>query len=136
IAIGLNPTDIYRRISVTPLTQIGNYSVGQLLLILLMVVAALFLIIQSVAFVMGLNLARSITGAVHELADGTDHVRRGDFSHRISVESHDQLGDLADSFNSMTSSVEGLLVEKAERERLEQELRIARQIQMSLLPQG
>src|SRR5258705_3909936 len=101
-----------------------------------MVVAALFLIIQTVAFMTGLSLARSITGAVHELATGTDHVRRGDFSHRISVSSADQLGDLADSFNSMTASIEDLLHEKAEKERLEQELRIARQIQMSLLPQG
>jgi serine phosphatase RsbU (regulator of sigma subunit) len=135
IAIGLNVPDIYRRISATPLTQIGNYSVGQLLLILLAVVGGLFLAIQSVAFVMGFKLARSITGAVHELASGTEHVRRGDFTHRISVDSHDQLGDLADSFNSMTASVEDLLHEKAEKERLEQELRIARQIQMSLLPQ-
>jgi len=136
IAIGLNVTEIYERISATPLTQIGNYSVGQLLLILLAVVGGLFLAIQSVAFVMGLKLARSITGAVHELATGTEHVRRGDFTHRISVNSQDQLGDLADSFNSMTASVEDLLQEKAEKERLEQELRIARQIQMSLLPQG
>ncbi len=136
IAIGLNVTDIYGRISATPLTQIGNYSFGQLLLILLMVVATLFVIIQTVAYVMGLKLARSITGAVHELATGTEHVRRGDFSHRISVNSHDQLGDLADSFNSMTASVEEALQQKAEKERLEQELRIARQIQMSLLPQG
>jgi serine phosphatase RsbU (regulator of sigma subunit) len=136
IAIGLDVPDIYGRISATPLTQIGNYSVGQLLIIMLMVVAALFLIIQAVAFSMGLSLARSITGAVHELATGTDHVRRGDFSHRITVSSADQLGDLADSFNSMTASVEDLLHEKAEKERLEQELRIARQIQMSLLPQG
>ncbi|HKP66450.1 MAG TPA: SpoIIE family protein phosphatase [Casimicrobiaceae bacterium] len=136
IAIGLNVTEIYDRISATPLTQIGNYSVGQLLLILLAVVGGLFLAIQSVAFVMGLKLARSITGAVHELATGTEHVRRGDFTHRISVNSHDQLGDLADSFNSMIASVEDLLQQKAEKERLEQELRIARQIQMSLLPQG
>ncbi len=128
IAIGLDLPDIYGRISATPLTQIGNYSVGQLLIILLMAVAALFLIIQTVAFGMGLSLARSITGAVHELATGTDHVRRGDFAHRISVSSADQLGDLADSLNSMTASVEDLLHEKAEKERLEQELRIARQI--------
>jgi serine phosphatase RsbU (regulator of sigma subunit) len=136
IAIGLNMADVYQRISATPLTQIGNYSFGQLLLIMLTVVGVLFVVIQSVAYVMGLKLARSITGAVHELASGTEHVRRGDFSHRISVNSHDQLGDLADSFNSMTASVEGLLQAKAEKERLEQELRIARQIQMSLLPQG
>ena len=136
ISIGLDMTDVYERISATPLTQIGNYSFGQLLLILLTVVGVMFVVIQSVAYVMGLKLARSITGAVHELASGTEHVRRGDFSHRISVNSHDQLGDLADSFNSMTASVEGLLHAKAEKERLEQELRIARQIQMSLLPQG
>ena len=136
IVIGLNVTDIYRRISATPLTQIGNYSVGQLLLIMLAVVGVLFVVIQTVAYVMGLKLARSITGAVHELATGTEHMRRGDFSHRIAVNSPDELGDLADSFNTMTASVEGLLHEKAEKERLEQELRIARQIQMSLLPQG
>ncbi len=136
MAIGLSITDIYSRISATPLTQIGNYSLGQLLLILMMVVGAMFLIIQTVAFGMGLSLARSITGAVHELATGTEHVRRGDFAYRIAVRSHDQLGDLADSFNSMTASIEDLLHEKAEKERLEQELRIARQIQMSLLPQG
>jgi serine phosphatase RsbU (regulator of sigma subunit) len=136
IAIAMNVTDIYRRISATPLTQIGNYSVGQLLLILLAVVGTLFLIIQTVAFGMGLHLARSITGAVHELATGTEHVRRGDFAHRISVNSADQLGDLAESFNSMTASVEEALQQKAEKERMEQELRIARRIQMSLLPQG
>ena len=136
MAIGLSITDIYGRISATPLTQIGNYSLGQLFLILMMVVGAMFLIIQTVAFGMGLSLARSITGAVHELATGTEHVRRGDFTHRIAVHSRDQLGDLADSFNSMTASVEDLLHQKAEKERLEQELRIARQIQMSLLPQG
>jgi sigma-B regulation protein RsbU (phosphoserine phosphatase) len=136
IAIGLDMTDVYERISATPLTQIGNYSVGQLLLILLTVVGVLLVVIQSVAYVMGLKLAQSITGAVHELATGTEHVRRGDFSHRIAVHSHDQLGDLADSFNSMTASVEDLLHTKAEKERMEQELRIARQIQMSLLPQG
>ena len=99
-------------------------------------IAGLFLIIQAVAFVMGLSLARSITGSVHELFAGTERVRRGDFGHKIAIRSRDQLGELAGSFNSMTASIEGLLLEKAEKERLEQELRIARSIQMSLLPQG
>ncbi len=136
IAIGLNVREIYGHISSTPLTRIGSYSVGQLLLLLLAVVAAMFFIIEVIAFWTGLSLARSITGAVDELASGTDHVRRGDFSHRLAVASHDQLGDLADSFNVMTGSIEDLLHQKAEKERLEQELRIARKIQMSLLPQG
>jgi phosphoserine phosphatase RsbU/P len=100
------------------------------------VIAGLFLIIQAVALIMGLSLARSITGSVHELFAGTERVRRGDFGHKIAIRSRDQLGELAGSFNSMTASMEGLLREKAEKERLEQELRIARSIQMSLLPQG
>ena len=96
----------------------------------------LFLVIESVALVMGFALAKSITGSVHALFMGTRRVRQGDFTHRIAVETRDQLGMLAESFNSMTSSVEDLLQEAAEKKRLEEELRIAREIQMSLLPTG
>jgi sigma-B regulation protein RsbU (phosphoserine phosphatase) len=73
---------------------------------------------------------------VHELFVGTERVRQGDFSHRIAVLAKDQLGELADSFNSMTSHLSSLLAEMAEKKRLEEELRIARRIQMSLLPQN
>jgi sigma-B regulation protein RsbU (phosphoserine phosphatase) len=105
-------------------------------MLLLATVGCLLLIIQLVAFGMGLGLARSITGSVHQLFVGTERVRRGDFTHKIAIRSRDQLGELAVSFNEMTASIEDLLHQKAEKERLEQELRIARSIQMSLLPQG
>jgi phosphoserine phosphatase RsbU/P len=127
---------VYRYLSGPSLDRINNFNFGQLLLTVLAVVAVLFLIIQAVAFMMGLTLARSITGSVHELFAGTERVRRGDFSHKIAIRSRDQLGELAASFNSMTGSIEELLQQKAEKERLEQELRIARNIQMSLLPQS
>jgi sigma-B regulation protein RsbU (phosphoserine phosphatase) len=125
---------VYQYLSGPSLGRISNYNFGQLLLLLLAVVAVLFLVIQAVAFMMGLTLARSITGSVHELFAGTERVRRGDFTHKIAIRSRDQLGELAASFNSMTGSIEELLQQKAEKERLEQELRIARSIQMSLLP--
>jgi len=96
----------------------------------------MFLIIEAVALVMGLALARSITSSVHELFTGTERVQQGDFTHRINIESRDQLGELAESFNQMTGSIENLLQTAAEKKRLEEELRIARQIQMSLLPRG
>jgi sigma-B regulation protein RsbU (phosphoserine phosphatase) len=127
---------VYQYLSGPSLGRINNFNFGQLLLLLLAVVAVLFLIIQAVAFMMGLTLARSITGSVHELFTGTERVRRGDFQHKIAIRSRDQLGELAASFNSMTTSIEELLQQKAEKERLEQELRIARSIQMSLLPHG
>src|SRR4029450_8977948 len=43
---------------------------------------------------------------------------------------------LSSSFNSMTASIEDVLRQAAEKRRLEEELRIAHEIQMSLLPQG
>jgi sigma-B regulation protein RsbU (phosphoserine phosphatase) len=107
---------------------------GQAILATLGILAGLFFAIEVLAIFVGLLLARSITGSVHALSQGTEHVRNGDFSYKIQVRSRDQLGELAESFNLMTSSIEDLLRQSAEKERLEEELRIARQIQMSLLP--
>jgi sigma-B regulation protein RsbU (phosphoserine phosphatase) len=136
VSFSVSPTAVYEHISGTPLQDLGNFTWGQVILILMTAVGVLFLIIQLVAVGMGLALARSITGAVHELFEGTERVGRGDFGHKIVIHSRDQLGELAASFNSMTTSIEYLLQEKAVKERLEQELQIARSIQMSLLPQG
>jgi len=136
VGIRSSIADLYARINQAE--QIGNtdINVARLLIYGGAIVGILFLVIQLVAFGMGLGLARSITGAVHELYEGTERVRRGDFSGEIAVRSRDQMGQLAESFNEMTASIEDLLREKAEKERLEQELLIARRIQMSLLPQG
>jgi sigma-B regulation protein RsbU (phosphoserine phosphatase) len=111
-------------------------SIGQGLLFVLLAIGVLFLIIEAIALVAGLALARSITGSVHELFAGTERVRLGDFTHKIEIRARDQLGELAESFNSMTASIEDLLRIQAEKKRLEEELRIAHEIQMSLLPQG
>jgi len=136
--VGLNARvgQLYDRISAVQGVFARDTTLGQAFLIVLVIVAVLFLIIEFVALVMGFTLARSITSAVHELFMGTERVREGDFAHRIKVKTRDQLGELADSFNQMTSSIEDLLVQGAEKKRLEEELRIAREIQMSLLPSG
>ena len=136
IGFRMSVRQIYDQIAINSRTVLADLDLGQGLLVVLAVVGVLFLIIQAVAFSMGLALARSITSSVHELGEGTERVRRGDFTRRVAIKSRDQLGELAESFNSMTASIEDLLHAKAEKERMEQELRIARQIQMSLLPQG
>ena len=135
-SFSLTPAAVWERISGTSLSRLGNFNFGQILLIMLAVVGGLFFVIQAIALVMGLTLARSITGSVHELFAGTERVRRGDFTHKIPIWSRDQLGELAESFNTMTASIEDLLREAEEKKRLEEELRIAHEIQMSLLPQG
>lgn len=107
---------------------------GGVLLQLLWLLGGLFLVIQASAIVMGALLARSITSAIHELFEGTERVRVGDFAHRIRIDSRDQLGKLAESFNEMSRSIERLLHVEREKQRLDDELRIAREIQNSLLP--
>ncbi len=128
--------ELYNQLSSAQSLVVGGLPLGVALLYVVIMVAFLFLIIEAVALLMGLALARSITSSVHQLFMGTERVRQGDFTHRIDIQSKDQLGELAGSFNQMTGSIENLLQTAAEKKRLEEELRIARQIQMSLLPRG
>jgi len=136
VQILLHTFEIYDRISVVSQLRPGELTFGRLLLLVLGVVGVLFLIIQGVALAIGFVLARQITGAVHDLFTGTQHVRGGDFGHQIPVRARDQLGELAESFNLMTGEVTTLLGEMAEKGRLEQEMFAAREIQQKLLPQG
>ena len=114
-------------------TSIGFH---QILLIMLVGIGVLLLVIEVIALGNGLALARTITTSVDELFNGTERIKSEDFEHRIAVRSDDQLGLLAASFNDMTGRIQHLLVEQDEKRRLEQELRVARDIQMSLLPLG
>jgi sigma-B regulation protein RsbU (phosphoserine phosphatase) len=53
---------------------------------------------------------------------------------RIPVKRRDQVGELQRSFNGMTQELEQLVATAAEKEVLEKELEIARELQRSLLP--
>jgi serine phosphatase RsbU (regulator of sigma subunit) len=135
VQFGFAPMSLYDAVARNAL-QLGpeGPDLGKVILWVLALLAVLFLVIEGSAIFVGLVLARSITGSVHALSQGTEHVRQGDFGYKVQVRSRDQLGELADSFNLMTNSIQDLLTQSAEKERLEEELRIARTIQMSLLP--
>jgi phosphoserine phosphatase RsbU/P len=132
IAIRLNAAEIYQRITDVSAAPI----IGQVLLLVLAFIGVLFLTIQFVALVIGFALARQITGAVHDLFEGTEHLRNRDFTYHIPVRARDQLGELADSFNVMTGEITTLIRENAEKARMEQEMLAAREIQQRLLPSG
>jgi phosphoserine phosphatase RsbU/P len=114
----------------------GTINTAAMLVRALAVLGTVFLIVYAVALAVGLLLARSITRSVHALSRGTERLRQGRFDQPIPVKSRDQLGELAESFNLMSRDIQLFMRESAEKERLEEELRIARRIQMSLLPQG
>jgi phosphoserine phosphatase RsbU/P len=97
-------------------------------------VAVTFAVIELIALIIGTRMTRTVTGAVAQLYDATKNVDRGDFSHRIPVQSADQLAQLSLSFNSMTASIEKLIQEQKEKQRLEGELAIAQEVQAQLFP--
>lgn len=97
-------------------------------------VAILFLVVELAAVWIGVRLSRRITGAVNQLYEGTRRVIHGDFHNRIPVRDRDQLGELSQSFNQMTENLERLLAVEKEKERLQTELEIAREVQAQLYP--
>jgi phosphoserine phosphatase RsbU/P len=101
---------------------------------ILVSVGIFFAIIELIALIIGTRMTRTVTAAVADLHEATRHVDRGDFSHRIPVKSKDQLAELALSFNSMTASIEKLILEQKEKQRLENELTIAQEVQAQLFP--
>lgn len=131
-AIGLDSP--FRRVYSNVVARSGSADSNNTFFTVLVILVMVFLVIQGAALFFGALLARSITYAVHELFVGTERVQQGDFTHRIRVDSGDQLGDLAGSFNRMSASIEHLLHVQREKQRLDDELRIARDIQKSLLP--
>jgi len=102
--------------------------------IALLVVAAFLLSVYGVAVLLALAMIFGLSRAVNHLSRATAAVRRGDFSVRIPVYRRDQLGELQRSFNQMSAEMEGLVATAAQKEALEKELEIARQLQESLLP--
>jgi phosphoserine phosphatase RsbU/P len=97
--------------------------------------AVFLLLIGIVGLVTGLVLMKAITEAVDELYRATQFVQAGDLTHRVKIERRDQLGILGESFNQMTGSISSLIEEQRQRQRLENELSIAREVQNQLFPQ-
>jgi phosphoserine phosphatase RsbU/P len=109
-------------------------ALGPYLIAILAAAGLIFLVLEIAALATGTVLTRTITRSVGDLYDATLHVRRGDFGHRVRVANRDQLGALGESFNEMTSSISELIEGQRERQRLENEVEIAREVQQQLFP--
>jgi sigma-B regulation protein RsbU (phosphoserine phosphatase) len=110
------PSVLYARL----FAALGDYAKG--VEYILLSIAIVFAIIELLALWIGTKLTRTITSAVDQLYQAT------------AVQSTDQLATLANSFNSMTTSIEKLVEEQKEKQRLEGELAIAQEVQAQLYP--
>ncbi|HEU5340702.1 PP2C family protein-serine/threonine phosphatase [Edaphobacter sp.] len=131
IAVDSRPSLLYRQLfgaslggMVTSVIRIG-----------LVVLCVVFALIEMLALWMAVRLSRTITTSVADLYQATKEIDRGALHHRIGVQRTDQLAELSRSFNKMADSLERLLVEQKEKERLQNEISIAQEVQANLFPQ-
>jgi HAMP domain-containing protein len=117
------------------LTQnLGENRFNYLPLVFLVVVAGLFVLVEVLTIGMVVSMGRSILRALSALRQGTARLRSGNFRYRIPVEADDELWDVAHSFNGMAGDLDKARDLEIEKERMEGELELARQIQDRLLP--
>ncbi len=98
-------------------------------------VSVLVLLFGSGIAVFGAN---TISRPIASLTEMTRRIASGDFTQRIDITAKNEIGALAASFNEMTrrlnESIEHLRETTAAKERIESELKIAHDIQMSMVP--
>jgi len=102
----------------------------------LLALAILLLNVYLAAALMAIYMIVGLSRAVNRLSTATETVREGDFSARIEVRRRDQVGDLQKSFNDMAANLEHHVAESTQKELLEKELALARNLQKSLLPRN
>jgi signal transduction histidine kinase len=60
----------------------------------------------AIALLLGLLLTRQMTRPLRALTTGAEHISSGDLGYRVKVNSKDEIGRLADSFNVMASKLD------------------------------
>lgn len=133
ITVESRPSLLYRQLFGSSLGGIVNENMRNGVIVL----CTVFGLIEILALWMAIRLFRALTASVHELYEATRRIDRGDFMHLIPSEhasKQDQLGELSRSFNRMTGSLERLLIEQQEKERMQSELTIAQEVQANLFP--
>jgi len=122
------PAMLYRRLFAS------SVQVGSIVRIALIVTAIVFGVLELFACLMAIALSRTITRSIADLYDATREIDKGNLDHHIPVRRKDQLAALAGSFNSMTASLKALLKEQREKDRMQNELKIAQEVQNNLFP--
>ncbi|MBS1815538.1 MAG: SpoIIE family protein phosphatase [Acidobacteria bacterium] len=130
IVVTSRPSLLYRELFGAALTG----GITSLLRGLFIAVCVLCGLLELFALTMAMRLNNTITQSVEGLYEATQHVDRGNLRHRIDVRHDDQMAELCSSFNRMSSSLARLLDEQKEKERLQNELSIAQEVQANLFP--
>ncbi len=100
----------------------------------LIAIAGMLATIYAVAVGMAGIIIFTLSRAVNRLSKATSTVSEGDFSVRIPAKRNDQVGQLQRDFNQMTEHLEQLVDTAAQKELIDKELSLARDLQERLIP--
>lgn len=110
----------------------GSMNYTQVILIGLFIV--ILLAVSDIAY----RMSRRITKPILDLDEGAKIVGSGNLGYQLEVRTGDEIEDLANAFNKMTGDLKAYMKDLEEttaaRERIQSELRIASEIQASMLP--
>jgi serine phosphatase RsbU (regulator of sigma subunit) len=91
---------------------------------------------QGLAVRTGRSIVQAIEDEVAQLRSAASRFGAGDLAHRVPVVGRDELSMLGGAFNEMAANLERQRRELVEKERMEEELDVARRIQARFLPQS
>jgi serine phosphatase RsbU (regulator of sigma subunit) len=102
---------------------------------LLILLGTLIGTVESIAVRSGRGIMKTIEEEVASLRESVARFGAGDLGHRAPVRGRDELSALAGSFNEMAANLERQRAELIGKERMEEDLEVARAIQLRFLPQ-
>ncbi|MEK6684266.1 MAG: response regulator, partial [Nitrospirota bacterium] len=82
---------------------------------LLVYASAASAILLGLMVLLSLAVSKRLMRPVHLLHEGTERIGQGDLSHRLKIETNDEIEQLADGFNRMTASLQESYADMEER---------------------
>ena len=82
----------------------------------------------------GTEINQMIVQKFDQLKRGIREISSGNFDYKVAIEGEDEFVELGEHFNEMGVKLKQAISEAREKERLEHELTLARQVQLRLLP--
>jgi len=107
----------------------------QIILALIILYSLFNLLVIRRVISFGAQINDSVVKKFDELKKGIREVSSGNLDYKVELEGEDEFVELADRFNQMGIRLQETIEEAREKDRLDQELKIARQVQISLLPE-
>jgi methyl-accepting chemotaxis protein len=99
----------YKGLQWALISEVAQKEVKQPVMQLLRIIGLLALIAAIAVFIVSLRVAGGVTKQVDEIMQGIAKVEKGEYGQQVKITSEDELGQMAGSFNQMTTTIQDLI---------------------------